>query len=88
MQYVEAGLQAAVLLASMLSGHFIASALNVAGAALIAERSLRGKHLLDALELWKQLPTARRFTYMKLAAFSVAFVFTTFRYTGLAFTHP
>lgn len=35
--------------------------------------------MLDALELWKQLPTARKFTYMKLAAFSVAFVFTTFR---------
>lgn len=79
LQYIEAGLQVAVLLASILSGHFLAAAINLAGAALVAERVLRGKHMLDALELWKQLPTARRFTYMKLAAFSLAFVFTTFR---------
>ena len=69
----------AVLLASVLSGHFIASVINIVGAAFVAERIFRGKHMLDALELWKQLPTARRFTYMKLASFSLAFVFTTFR---------
>eukprot|EP00892_Ulva_mutabilis_P011294 jgi/Ulvmu1/8537/UM044_0071.1 len=77
--YVEAGLQVAVLIASLLSGHIIASAINIVGTALIAERMFRGKHRLDALELWKQLPAARRFTYMKLAAFCLAFVFTTFR---------
>jgi Cornichon protein len=72
-------MQVAALLLSLASGHILASVLNIAGLALVAERHLKRKQLLDPLELWKQLPHARRRAYMKLIAYGVTFAFTMFR---------
>lgn len=78
----ELVIQCLVLLLSLSSGHVVAALLNIAGTALLVHRYVQGKHLLDSLELWKQLPQAKRTSYMKLAAFGVAFAFTMFRYAS------
>lgn len=79
LQIPELVIQCLVLLLSLSSGHIVAALLNFAGAALLVHRFVQGKHLLDSLELWKQLPQAKRTSYMKLAAFGGAFAFIMFR---------
>lgn len=79
LQAPEIGIQLTILAISLVSGHMVASLLSAVGAGLLIHRHARGKHLLDPLELWKQLPQARQYTYFKMAAFSASFVFVTFR---------
>lgn len=72
-------IQLSILAISLVSGHMVASLLSAVGTGLLVHRHALGKHLLDPLELWKQLPQARQYTYFKMGAFSAAFVFITFR---------
>lgn len=79
MQFVEVGIQIAVVVLSLLSGHVTAAVLNGAALAFLMKKYTSGKIKLDSLELWKLLPQAKQYNYIKMGLFGAAFAFTMFR---------